>query len=141
MPTQRETILTALADALRTIAHVTVLRGEVLPERVPTAGLMILRDGQPGDPEVTLSPLRYHYQQRAELEVIVQASVDRDSRFDQLIARISAAIAVDRKLGGLCDWVEAAAPEPVDLAVDGAASLKAAVVPIILHYSLADPLG
>jgi hypothetical protein len=141
MPTQREIILTALADAFRTIPHVPVLRGEVLPERIPSAGLLILRDGNPGDPEVTLSPLRYHYQQRAELEVIVQASGDRDTRFDQLIARIGAAIAVERTLGGLCDWVEAAAPEPVDLAVDGAASLKAAVVPVILHYSLADPLG
>jgi hypothetical protein len=141
MPTQREIILTALADAFRTIPHVPVLRGEVLPERIPSAGLLILRDGNPGDPEVTLSPLRYHYQQRAELEVIVQASGDRDTRFDQLIARIGAAIAVQRTLGGLCDWVEAAAPEPVDLAVEGAASLKAAVVPIMLHYSLADPLG
>ena len=141
MLTQRETILTALADSLRTIPDVSVLRGEVLPERIPPAGLMILRDGNPGDPEVTLSPLRYHYQQRAELEVIVQASGDRDTRFDQLIARIGADIAVERTLGGLCDWVEAAAPEPVDLAVEGAASLKAAVVPIMLHYSLADPLG
>jgi hypothetical protein len=141
MQTVRETILTALADAFRTIPHVPVLRGEVLPERIPSAGLIILRDGNPGDPEVTLSPLRYHYQHRAELEVIVQANGDRDTRFDQLIARIGAAIAVQRTLGGLCDWVEAAAPEPVDLAVDGAASLKAAVVPVILHYSLADPLG
>lgn len=139
--TQRETILSTLADLFRTIPHVSVLRGEVLPERIPPAGLMILRDGNTGDPSVTLSPLRYHYQHRAELEVIVQASGDRDTRFDQLIARIGAAIAVEHTLGGLCDWVEAAAPEPVDLAVEGAASLKAAVVPIMLHYSLADPLG
>jgi hypothetical protein len=140
MTTQRETILNALLALLSTLPA-TALRGEVLPERVPANGLLILRDGIPGDPEVTLSPLRYHYQHRAELEVIVQASGDRDTRFDQLIARIGAAIAVQRTLGGLCDWVEAAAPEPVDLAVDGAASLKAAVVPVILHYSLADPLG
>lgn len=39
---------------------------EVLPERVPTDGLLILRDGEPGEPEVTLSPLRYHYQNRCE---------------------------------------------------------------------------
>jgi hypothetical protein len=35
----------------------TALRGEVLPERVPAEGLLILRDGEPGEPEVTLSPL------------------------------------------------------------------------------------
>ena len=141
MPTARETILTALADALRTIPHVPVLRGEILPERIPPAGLMILRDGNPGEPEVTLSPLRYHYQHRAELELIVQSSTARDTLFDTLAAQVGAVISADRTLRGSCDWVEPAAPEPVDLAVDGAASLKAAVVPIILHYSLADPLG
>jgi len=141
MPTQRETILTALADALRTVPNVPVLRGEILPERVPTAGLLILRDGNPGDPEVTLSPLRYHFQHRAELEVILQAVADRDARFAALLGQIASALAADRTVGGLCDWIEAAAPEPVDLAVEGAASLKAAVVPIMLHYSLADPLG
>jgi hypothetical protein len=72
MPNTRETILTALADLLRLIPFVPVLRGEVLPERVPAAGLIILRDGDPGDPAVTLSPLLYHYDHRAELEVIVQ---------------------------------------------------------------------
>ena len=138
--TQRETILSALADLLRTIPNVPVLRGEVLPERIPPAGLMILRDGEPGEPEVTLSPLTYHYRHRAEIEAVVQGA-NRDATFDALCASIGVVIAADRTLGGLCDWVEAAAPEPVDLAVEGAASLKAAVVPIMLHYSLADPLG
>ncbi len=140
MPTPRETILTALADLLRTEPHVPVLRGEVLPERVPPAGLMILRDGTPGEPEVTLSPLRYHYQHRAEIEAVVQGA-SRDAAFDSLCASIGAALAADRTLGGLCDWVEAEAPEPVDMAVEGAASLKAAVIPVILHYTTADPLA
>ncbi len=141
MPTPRETILTALADLLRTVPHVLVLRGEVLPERIPPAGLMILRDGNPGEPGVTLSPLMYHYQHRAELEVIVQTGEERDARFDQLIGRIGAAITVNRTLLGLCDWVEAEAPEPVDLPVEGAAALKAAIVPITLHYAASDPLA
>ena len=140
MTTQRETILNALLARLSTLPA-TALRGEVLPERVPANGLLILRDGQPGDPDVTLSPLRYHFQHRAELEVILQAVADRDARFAALLGQIASALASDRTLGGLCDWVETAAPEPVDLAVEGAASLKAAVVPVILHYSLADPLG
>jgi hypothetical protein len=141
MPTSRETILTALADLLRTIPHVPVLRGEVLPERIPPAGLMILRDGNPGEPSVTLSPLSYHYQHRAELEVIVQSSASRDALFDALCAQVGAVLAADRTLRGLCDWVEPDAPEPVDLAIDGAASLKAGIVPITLHYSTADPLA
>lgn len=139
MPTTRETILAAFYMRLSALSA-TVLRGDVLPERVPAAGLLILRDGEPGNPEVTLSPLRYHYQHRAEIEAIVQGA-SRDSAFDTLCASIGAAIAGDRTLGGLCDWVEAEAPQPVDLPVEGAATLKAAVIPVILHYSTADPLG
>ena len=63
--TVRETILSALHARLSALPA-TALRGEVLPERIPPAGLLILRDGEPGEPEVTLSPLTYHYQHRAE---------------------------------------------------------------------------
>ena len=139
MPTPRETILTALADILRTIPHVRVLRGEVLPERISETGLLILRDGDPGSPDKTLSPLMYHYEHRAEIEVIVKG-VGRNEVFDQLCGSISDVVAVDRTLNGLCDWVEAFAPEPVDLAVEGGATIKAAQIPVILHYSSADPL-
>jgi hypothetical protein len=140
MSTTREAILIALTDLLRAIPQASVLRGEVLPERVPTAGLMILRDGEPGEPGVTLSPLTYHYQHRSEIEAVVQGT-DRDAAFDMLAASIGAALAADRTLGGLCDWIEAEAPQPVDLPVEGAASLKAAVIPVVLHYSTTDPLG
>jgi len=139
MPTPRETILAALQARLST-PHVTALRGEVLPERVPAEGLLILRDGEPGEPEVTLSPLTYHYQHRAEIEAVVQGS-DRDAAFDALCASIGAALAADRTLGGHCDCVEAEAPRPVDLPVEGAASLKVAVIPVVLHYSTSDPLS
>lgn len=139
MPSPRETILTALHTLLQTLTA-TALRGDVLPERVPTDGLLILRDGEPGEPEVTLSPLRYHYQHRAEIEVVVPGT-DRDAAFDTLVASVGAAIATDHTLGGLCDWVEPEAPASVDLPVEGAASLKAAVIPVVLYYTSADPLG
>ncbi|MBW6494917.1 MAG: hypothetical protein K0B16_10265 [Burkholderiaceae bacterium] len=139
MPTPREAIFTALHAALSTLPA-TTLRGDVLPERVPTAGLLILRDGEPGEPEVTLSPLRYYYEHRAEIEAVVQGA-DRDAAFDTLTASIGSALAADRTLGGLCDWIEAEAPRPVELPVEGAASLKAAVITIVLHYSTADPLA
>ena len=58
-----------------------------------------------------------------------------------LAADIGAALALDRTLGGLCVWVEAEAPEPVDLPIEGAAALKAAVIIVVLHYSTADPLS
>lgn len=140
MPTIRETILSALYARLQTLAALT-LRDGVLPERIPAAGLIILRDGQPGEPEVTLSPLRYHYQHRAELEVVVQVGTGRASAFDSLIAAIGAALESDRTLGGLCDCVEPEAPASVDLPVEGASALKTAVITVVLHYSTANPLA
>jgi hypothetical protein len=71
----------------------------------------------------------------------LQGTNDRDATFDTLTASIGSALAADRTLGGLCDWVEAEAPRPVDLPVEGAASLKAAVIPVVLHYSTADQLA
>ena len=136
----RETILTALHTRF-SMLPTGALRGDVLPERVPAQGLLILRDGEPGEPEVTLSPLRYHYQHRAEIEAVVQGTNDRDAAFDTLCVSIGAVITADRTLDGLCDWVEAEAPQSVDLPVEGAASLKAAVIPVILSYSTADPLA
>ncbi len=139
MPTTRETILTALHARL-SMLPATALRGEVLPERVPAQGLLILRDGEPGEPEVTLSPLTYHYQHRAEIEAIVQGVHDRDAALDILCASVGAVVAGERTLGGLCEWSETEAPQPVDLPVEGGPSLKAGVVGVVLHYSVADPL-
>ena len=135
----RETILTALHTRLSMLPN-GALRGDVLPERVPAQGLLILRDGEPGEPDVTLSPLRYHYQHRAEIEAVVQGA-NRDAAFDTLCVRIGAVITADRTLDGLCDWVEAEAPQPVDLSVEGGASLKAAVIRVSLFYTTSDPLG
>jgi len=140
MPTTRETVLAALHVRLQSLAALT-LRDEVLPEWIPAAGLIILRDGQPGEPEVTLSPLRYHYQHRAELEVVVQAGTSRASAFDDLIVAIGTALEAERTLGGLCDWVEPEAPATVELPVEGAAALKAALITVVLHYTTTGSLA
>lgn len=78
MPATRETLLAALLARLQPLAVLT-LRDEVLPERVPADGLIILRDDQPGEPEAPLSLLRGQCQHRAEPEVVVRAP---NGRFD-----------------------------------------------------------
>ena len=67
-----ETRLIALLSLLEsglagTGAEVARVNG--LPARVPEAGIALLRDGDPGVPEVTLSPLTYHYAHRAEVDI------------------------------------------------------------------------
>ena len=118
-----------------------VLRNANLPEKVPAAGVVILRDGDPGPPEVWLSPPGYYYEHRAEIEIVVDGTpAVRDAAFDALRLAIGTALAADRTLGGLCDYITPETPEPVLLAIDGNEGLKAAVIPVILAYATADPL-
>lgn len=140
MTTKREQVLRAVHEVMIALPQ-TTMRGGALPEKLPSAGLFILRDGEPGEPEVTLSPLAYHYEHKAEIEAIRYGANKRDESFDDMLAALGAALHADRTLGGLCDWVEAAAPQEVDLPVEGAAALKAASITVTLHYTSADPLA
>jgi hypothetical protein len=142
MTTRREEILLALLVRLQTIPNAIIKREEPLPEKVPAAGLVILRDGDPGEPEVLLSPLSYLWQHQAEIEVVIQTSSNEASAaLDILLSEIGAALADDRTLGGLVDWIEWTGPQTRDLAIDGAAGLKGAVVTVTLHYASSDPLA
>ena len=118
MSTLSETNLTALHARLFALSA-TALRADVLPERVLLHRRLILRAGERGEPEVKLSHLRYHYQHPAEIAAVVQGT-DRDAAFDRRVASFGAKLASDRTLNGLCDWVEAEPPRPVDLPVEGA---------------------
>lgn len=141
--TARETILQALFAVLQTISGVKVVRNEAFPERIPDGGLIVMRDGEPGEPEAILSPLSYYWQHRVSLEVAVQknAATDRDAALDALFEEIAAIVAANKTLGGLCDIVTAHAPDTNTLAIEGAASIKAATVTLELIYVTADPLG
>lgn len=142
MTTKREAVLVALFARLQEVGSgVTVLRNAILPERIPDSGLIILRDGESGEPEITLSPLLYHWEHRAEVELLIRGASDIEASFDGLVQALGEAVNSDRTLSGLCDWVEAGSPDPVDLAVEGATHIRAAVVALTLHYTSADPLA
>lgn len=141
MATASEIALEALRIRLLAVNGATVLRNSVVPEAVPPGGLIILRDGDPGEPEVTMSPLAYEYWHRAEVEIFVQAATARDAKFDALKSAVGAAITSDRTLDGAVLWCEAQAPVPSDLNEPGAVAVKAALVPIDLVYVTADPLA
>lgn len=143
MASTRETILQRLYAALELTLNplqVDLRRNDVLPTKINPNGLVIQRDGDPGEPETTFSPLLYHYEHRAEVEVFVQPGSDREALFDDLCRAIGAAVVADRTLGGLCDWTEAEAPAPDDTPIDGAVTYRAAVIGVRLHYAVSDPL-
>jgi len=142
MPTTRETILSALAHDIEAGLSAVFYRNRQLPAKIPELGLVIMDDGEPGEPiEVTLSPLRYHYQHAVELIVVVQSAAGREGTIDTIFAEIGAVIAADRTLGGRCDWIETGGPVPTELPLDGGETMLAASVPLILHYAVSDALA
>lgn len=137
---KREDILTALFAVLAGVGGATVARNISLPTRVPAAGLVILRDGTPGEPEVSLSPLTYHYEHAATVEVIVQGQATQDVKFDAICVAIGLRLAANRTLGGLCDWLEGSAPDPTELITEGGEPMKGAAVTIQLTYATQQPI-
>jgi len=141
MTSKLESILAARHAALQAgLPFVTVLRGEVLPEELTADGMVILRDGEPGQPEETFSPHRWHFEHVAEVEVFVPGTVTRDAAFDALKVQIGTILAANRTAGG-ADWIEPMAPTTTDLPVNGADTIKAATIPVVLHFWTSDPLA
>ena len=138
----REQALEGLFSCLQTLEGPEVKRNQPLPTKVPDGGLVILRDGDPGEPEVVLSPTRYIYQHRAEVEVLVQQAdqSERDTALDGLLVAVGTALARDATLGGKVDIAHPGSPELLQETIEGAPTIKAAVIPVYLEYSTLNPL-
>ena len=143
MSTTRETILRALHIALQNHLTATVRRNEALPERIPGEGLVILRDGDPGEPDITLNPRTEFYSHRVELELFLTQPTagGGEALLDALVANVHAALAADPSLGGLAENLVVTAPETGVLAVEGAAPILTARLTVIVDYLVSDPLA
>jgi hypothetical protein len=120
-----------------------VKRNAALPERVSDHAMAILRDGEMGEPEVSLSPLTYHWQHQVVIELFVadpDASA-RDARMDGLLSELATLIEADRTLGGVIEYAEIGAPKFDGLASDGSSGIKACLLPVVLYYSSSSPLN
>ncbi|WP_284078180.1 hypothetical protein [Herbaspirillum aquaticum] len=141
---QRENAIGALFAVLGQLSlGTTVKRNAALPERIADHAMAILRDGEMGEPEVSLSPLAYHWQHQVAIELFVadpDAST-RDSRMDGLLTELASLIEADRTLAGVVEYAEIGQPKFDDLASEGTSGIKACLLPVVLHYSSAGPLN
>ena len=140
---QRENAIGALFAVLGQLSlGTTVKRNAVLPERIADHAMAILRDGEMGEPEVSLSPLTYHWQHQVAIELFV-ADADaaaRDARMDGLLVELATLIEADRTLGGVIEYADIGPPKFDELAPDGTGGIKACLLPVVLHYSSLGPL-
>lgn len=141
MTSRMETIMLALVTALADVPG-TVKRNQGLAESIPMTtggGLVVIHDGDPGEPEITMSPLQYYYEHAVDVDIFVQGS-DLEARFDALKVAVGTRLLADRTLGGLVHWVEPMAPKPGNLPELGTAPIKAATIAVVLSYSSDTPL-
>jgi hypothetical protein len=144
MTSKREQVLDAVkALVAAALPNADVKRNLAKAERIPPGGLVIVRDGEPGEPEVMLSPLLYIYTHRIPIEVAANetSSQPREQVLDEMLGAIGGAVAGDRTLGGLCDFIEAEAPVMDDVETAGARAGRWADVAIIAVYGTTDPLN
>ena len=121
-----------------------VERNTATPERIPKGGLIVLRDGDPGEPEQTLGGIGgVYYSHAVEIEVYVETgeAAARDAAFDALVSAIGAALDADPTLGGLAFGMTYARPEIDTEAVIGAPAIKTGTVECVIEYETATPLG
>ena len=141
---QRENAIGALFAVLGELSlGTTVKRNAALPERIADHAMAILRDGEMGEPEVSLSPLTYHWQHQVAIELFVadpDAST-RDARMDGLLTELATLIEADRTLAGVVEYAEIGQPKFDELAPEGTSGIKACLLPVVLHYSSAGPLS
>jgi Arc/MetJ family transcription regulator len=137
-----EAVLKALLAALKAKLPrgARLERNAALPVSAPKAGLIILRDGDPGEPLVVMGGAQptYEYEHAADVDIIAES----DAVFDALKRAVGAAVAADRTLGGLTFDLRGRAPvKALVRDVEGRAAFTAATVPVVLHYTTTDPLS
>lgn len=112
-----------LVEAAVPNAKVVGLTGdETAPARVQPGGLVAVRSGDPGDPEIDLSPLAYNYEHAIPVEITAPS----EEVVDAVVVAIVNAVVADRQLGGEADWLDAQAPESEDLTVEGLGGVASA---------------
>ena len=139
-----EQVLEAMKTLLEAVPGAVVERNSVLPEKVPAGGLIILRDGDPGETEQALGGFgSVYYQHAVEIEVYLEEgdAAARDAAFDALLQQIGAVLEADPTLGGLAFGLTYGRPEPTIEAIAGAPAIKAATLTVTVDYETDAPLA
>jgi hypothetical protein len=106
--------------------------------------MIILRDGDPGEPEQALGGFaNVYYQHAVEIEVYVEEgdAAARDAAFDALLEQIGVALKPNPTLGDLAFGLTYGRPEPSIEAVAGAPAIKSATLSVKVDYESEAPLS
>lgn len=112
------------------------------PKRIDPIGSVFVRDGDPGEPEIDLSPPTYHYEHRLPVELAAyKQSVPLRTVLDRMAGSVGDAVLADRSLGGLVDWLDVTAATFAAINETGSQTQMGATFDVIAHYSTTNPLN
>ena len=144
MTSTTETILQALATLVDNAVSAKFERNASVPEKIPSEGLVVLRDGNPGLPDEALGGFdNAYYEHEVEIEIYVAdgAQNTRDGLFDNIVTAIGAALESDPDLGGLIFGMSYARPDVAVEIVPGSHAIKSGVLTLTLDYETPTPLS
>lgn len=144
MTTTTETILKALATLLDNGTTAKFERNASVPEKIPSTGLIIMRDGNPGVAEETLGgfdPVYYEHEIEIEIYVAHGKQDTRDQKFDDLVAAIGVALENDPDLGGLIFGMTYSRPDVSIEIIPGSDAIKSGFIDLTIEYETPTPLS
>ncbi len=144
MPSKPEQVLAAIKTLLEIVPSAKVERNTAVPEKIPAGGLIVLRDGNPGEPDTALGGFGgVYYSHDVEIELYVEEgdAMARDAAFDTLVQEIGTALEPDPTLGGLAFGMTYGRPEIDTESVTGAPAIKHGTITVTVEYETDSPLG
>ncbi len=144
MPSKTEQILEAIKNLLIILPDAKIERNTAVPEKIPTGGLIVLRDGDPGEPETALGGFGgVYYSHNIEIELYIEEgdATVRDATFDTLVQSIGTVLETDPTLGGLVFGMSCARPEINTEAVAGVPAIKTGTIIVTVEYETNSLLG
>ena len=127
-----------------TVPSTKVERNTAVPEKISGGGLIVLRDGDPGEPDTALGGFGgVYYSHDVEIELYVEEgdAMARDAAFDTLVQAVGAVLETDPTLGGLAFGMTYGRPEVDTEAVAGAPAIKTGTITVTVEYETDSPLG
>ena len=144
MVSKSEQVLEAIKALLIPVPDAKVERNTAVPEKIPTGGLIVLRDGDPGEPEPALGGFGgVYYSHNIEIELYAEDgdATARDAAFDNLVQSIGTVLEADPTLGGLAFGMSYGRPDIDTEAVAGAPAIKTGTIIVTIEYETTSPLG
>ena len=143
MSRREEAIAAVVTLVTAALPLALVVRNQERADEIGGGGFVNIIDGDPGDPEITLSPLTYTYDHPIGLELAAIGSADmtKEQALDAMGAAIGRAVAADRTLGNIVEFAQVTALNTDNANAAGTDTIRWGDGAVIVQYTTKSPMG